>query len=77
MIDRTAILNLQAEINRGRSVIVTMDTGVWIELEEVVGVQADSHAIMKSEGRTYLVPLDKITLIESSDDEIANTPLED
>lgn len=76
MIDRTAVLNLQAEINRGMSVIVTLDSGQWIEVEEIVGVQTDSHAIFKSEGRTYYVPLDKISMVESSEDEIANVPLE-
>jgi len=72
VIDRAAILNLSAAINDGRIVMITLDTGLWFTVEEIVGVQAESHAIVQSDGRTMLIPLAKIALIEiaNNDDEV-------
>lgn len=60
MIHRNAILSLRNDINRGCEVVIELSTGTAILIDEIIGVQDESHAIVDCGGNRVLLSLEHI-----------------
>lgn len=60
MIHRNAILSLRNDINRGCEVVIELSTGTTILVDEIIGVQDESHVIIECDGSRVMLSLNHI-----------------
>lgn len=78
MIHRNAILALKSDLDSGHTVAIQLVDSSSVQIDSIVGVHDESHAIVMSDGIRLLLPLDQIVAVAvSNTDGDSTEPLYD
>jgi hypothetical protein len=78
VIHRNAILALRSDLDSGHIVAIQLVDGSSVQIDSIVGVQDESHAIVMGHGVRLLLPLDQIVAVAvSNTDGDSTEPLYD